>query len=70
MQGEVKMEIKNVKVKYKELLPNGIEAVITKTFRSWNEEGNYTIFYDDISLDSAVFVVPTRNVITIELIKS
>lgn len=63
------MEVKNIKVKYKELLSNGVEAVMTKTFRSWNEEGNYTIFYDDISLDSAVFLVPTINIITIELIK-
>jgi hypothetical protein len=63
------MEVKIVKVKYKELLSNGIEAVMTKTFRSWNEEGNYTIFYDDVSLDSAVLFIPTINVITIELIR-
>lgn len=58
-----------VKVRYKELLSNGIEAVIENSFKSCNEDGNYTVFYDDISLDSAVFLVPTRNVIWIEIIK-
>lgn len=63
------MEIKNVVVKYKELLPSGIETVMTNTFKSWSEDGSYTIFYEGISLDSAAFIVPTRNVITIELVR-
>jgi hypothetical protein len=64
------MEVKSVKVKYKELLSNGIEAVMTKTFRSWNEDGHYTVFYDDVSLDSAALFIPTINVISIELIRN
>lgn len=58
-----------VAVKYKELTPNGIEVVLTNTFRSWDEDGSYTFFYEGISLDSAVFIIPTRNVVNIEVIK-
>lgn len=64
------MGVENVKVKYKELLSNGIEAAMTKTFRAWDENGSYTVFYDDYSLDSVVFLVPTSNIITIELVRS
>lgn len=58
-----------IKVTYKEFVSNEFENVITRTCKAWSEDGNYTAFYDDVSLDSVAFLVPTHNVISIEVIR-
>lgn len=58
-----------IEVKFKELKANGCDKIITKEYRSWEEDGSYTAFYDDISLDSIAYLVPTRNIISIKIIK-
>jgi hypothetical protein len=62
--------IVKVKVLYKDYSPvTGEPFLLEATYKSWNHEGNYTIFYDDISLDSASFIIPTNNVCWIKLIR-
>lgn len=45
------------------------EKLKRKRFSTWDEQGSYTLFYDDISLDSVKLIVPTINVISIEVVK-
>lgn len=40
-----------------------------KNFSAWDEQGSYTLLYDDISLDSVKLIIPTVNVISIEVVK-
>lgn len=62
------MEITGIIVKYKDYV-NGREGVVINNFKTWNENGNYTVFYNDASLDSAELVIPTRNVVSIEFVE-
>lgn len=45
------------------------EKLERKGFNSWNEVGSYTLFYDDVSLDSLTLIIPTANVVQIEVVK-
>ena len=65
----MKKSIDTVIVHYKEVLPNGEEIISKNSYKAWKEEGSYTVFYDDYHLESAVFLIPTRLVISIELLR-
>lgn len=45
------------------------EKLERKRFGSWNEEGSYTLLYDAYSLDSLSLIIPTINVVSIEVVK-
>lgn len=72
LKGDGKMvekKIDFITVIYKETLPSGEEIVSKNSYKAWEEHGSYTVFYDDYHLESPVFVIPTRLVLSIELFR-
>lgn len=59
-----------IEVLYKDYTRTGNEKLTKEYFRSWNHEGEYTCFYDDVSLESLSLVIPTCNVCWIKINKS
>jgi hypothetical protein len=59
-----------VEVLYKDYDKVTGKPILSKgTFKAWNHEGDYTMFYDNVSLDSVVFIIPTQNVCWIDIIR-
>lgn len=40
----------------------------TETFKSWDENGSYTLLYNDVSQDSLRLMIPTQNVLSLRVV--
>ncbi|WEG14119.1 hypothetical protein PU629_07065 [Pullulanibacillus sp. KACC 23026] len=59
-----------INVLYKDYGQKGGEEMLsTDNFAAWSEDGNYTLFFDDISTDSLSLIIPTANVCWIKVVK-
>lgn len=41
----------------------------TETFKSWDENGSYTLLYSDVSQDSLRLMIPTQNILSLRVIR-
>ena len=40
----------------------------TETFKSWDENGSFTLLYSDVSQDSLRLMIPTQNVLSLRVV--
>lgn len=48
------------------LKANGNTA--TEKFKSWDENGSYTLLYNDVSQDSLRLMIPTQNILSLRVV--
>lgn len=40
----------------------------TETFKSWDENGSFTLLYSDVSQDSLRLMIPTQNILSLRIV--
>lgn len=55
---------KDILVEYKDST-----GVATARAKTWDEEGNFTLLYSDVSKDSLMLIIPTQNIIILRIVE-